>query len=213
MTFEQAVLGFAVVAALLTIVPGVDTAIVLRSSISHSRGYAWATALGVLAGVLAWGIAAAVGASALLAASTLAYQLVSLAGAAYLAWMGLRFIIKSFQGRDTDTEEQLPHLTGSAWKGFSTGFVTNLLNPKVGVFYIAVIPQFSPEDISPLLMGIVLALVHNIFGLAWFAVLIFAGSTVGARLRSPRFTRWLDRITGGVLLAFGVRLALDLRVS
>ena len=69
MTFEQAILGFSVVAALLTVVPGVDTALVLRSSISHSRGYSWATALGVLAGVVAWGIAAAVGASALLAAS------------------------------------------------------------------------------------------------------------------------------------------------
>lgn len=212
MTFEQAVLGFAVVAALLTVVPGVDTALVLRSSISHSRGYACATALGVLAGVVAWGIAAAVGASALLAASETAYRVLSLAGAAYLAWMGLRFVIASFRAASSHGPA-LPALRGSAWRGFATGLATNLLNPKVGVFYLAAIPQFVPEGVSPILMGTVLALVHNAFGLVWFAVLIAAGGALGTRLRSPRFMRWLDRITGGVLLLFGIRLALDFRAA
>ena len=210
MTFEQAVLGFAVVAALLTVVPGVDTALVLRSSISHSRGYAAATALGVLSGTIAWGIAAAVGATALLAASTLVYRVFSLAGAVYLAWMGARFIVKSFRG-GVAQDAQLPALRGSARRGFTTGLVTNLLNPKVGVFYLAAIPQFLPEGVSPIVMGTVLALVHNAFGLVWFAALILAGSALGARLRSPRVMRWLDRVTGGVLLLFGVRLALDFR--
>lgn len=212
MTFEQAILGFSVVAALLTVVPGVDTALVLRSSISHSRGYSWATALGVLAGVVAWGIAAAVGASALLAASETAYRILSVAGAVYLAWMGLRFIVSSFRGAATHGQD-LPELRGSAWRGFTTGLVTNLLNPKVGVFYLAAIPQFVPEGVSPILMGTVLALVHNAFGLIWFAVIIVAGGALGARLRSPRFLRWLDRVTGGVLLLFGIRLALDLRTG
>lgn len=209
MTFEQAVLGFAVVAALLTVVPGVDTALVLRSSISHSRGYAAATALGVLSDTIAC-IAAAVGATALLAASTLVYRVFSLAGAVYLAWMGARFIVKSFRG-GVARDAELPALRGSARRGFTTGLVTNLLNPKVGVFYLAAIPQFLPEGVSPIVMGTVLALVHNAFGLVWFAALILAGSALGARLRSPRVMRWLDRVTGGVLLLFGVRLALDFR--
>ena len=221
MTFEQAVLGFAVVAALLTLVPGVDTAIVLRSAISRSRGYAWAVALGVLTGTIAWGVAAAVGASALLAASETAYRLFSLAGAAYLAWMGVRFILRSFRGSAaTSTEEttastgataDLPELRGNPWRGFGTGVLTNLLNPKVGVFYLAAIPQFMPQDASPIVMGIVLALVHNAFGLVWFGVLILAGGLLGAKLRSPRFLRWLDRVTGGVLILFGARIALELR--
>lgn len=214
MTFEQAVLGFAVVAALLTLIPGVDTAIVLRSAVSRSRSYAWAVALGVLTGTVAWGVAAAIGASALLAASETAYRILSLAGAAYLAWMGVRFILRSFRGSSeaaAASAASLPELRSDPWRGFGTGVLTNLLNPKVGVFYLAAIPQFMPQDASPIIMGIVLALVHNTFGLVWFGVLITAGGLLGAKLRSPAFLRWLDRVTGGVLIVFGARIALELR--
>ncbi|MBL3688196.1 LysE family translocator [Leucobacter zeae] len=210
MSFEQAVLGFAVVALLLTLIPGVDTAIVLRSAVSRSRPYAWAVAFGVLTGTVVWGVAAAVGASALLAASETAYRIMSLAGAAYLAWMGVRFVARSFRTA-VDDPGRIPELGGDPWRGFGIGVLTNLLNPKVGVFYLAAIPQFMPADASPIGMGIVLALVHNAFGLVWFALLILAGGALGAKLRSPRFLRWLDRVTGGVLILFGVRMALELR--
>lgn len=212
MSFEQAILGFAVVALLLTLIPGVDTAIVLRSAVSHSRRYAWAVALGILTGTLIWGTAAAVGASALLAASETAYRLLSLAGAAYLAWMGSRFIIRSFRSAP-EAPTELPELRGNPWRGFGTGVLTNLLNPKVGVFYLAAIPQFIPPDVSPIAMGMVLALVHNTFGLVWFGLLILAGGALGTKLRSPRFLRWLDRVTGGVLIVFGVRMALEIQTS
>lgn len=168
MTIAEALLGFAVVAGLLTIIPGLDTALVLRSSLTRSRSYAVATALGIQVGVVVWGIAAAVGATALLAASEFAYDVLSLAGAA-----------------------------------------TNLLNPKVGVFYLATIPQFVPAGVSPLLMGVLLAGVHVVLGMLWFAGIILGGGALGARLRNPGFVRWTDRVTGGVLVGFGVKLALD----
>ena len=119
MTLQQALLGFMVVAALLTIVPGIDTALVLRSSIARSRGYAWATAMGIKTGLLVWGAAAAVGATAILAASEAAYRTMSLAGAVYLMWMGLSFIIRSFPRNGKVPEEHGPQLSGGLWHGWN----------------------------------------------------------------------------------------------
>ena len=209
MTFGQAVLGFGVVAALLTIVPGVDTSLVLRSAFTRSRGYAWATALGILTGTIVWGVAAAVGATAILAASEVAYRIVSLAGAVYLAGLGVWFVLRSFK-RIPD-EQALPTPSGGIGHGWAMGLMTNLLNPKVGVFYLATIPQFLPSGVSPLVMGVVLAGVHNLLGLVWFGAIIGAGTALAPVPRSAAFVRWLDRVTGGVLLFFGARLLWDAR--
>lgn len=216
MTILDAVLAFAVVAGLLTLVPGLDTALVLRSSLTRTRPYAWATALGVATGAMAWGIAAAVGISALLTASELAYRLLSTAGAAYMLWLGAAMIWKSFRPK-TDhgaAGTPAPAVSTSWWQGWMVGAGTNLLNPKVGVFYIATIPQFLPDGTSPLLMGAVLAGVHCVLTLSWFAALIFGGSYARRWLGNPKALAMVDRLTGLVLVAFGGKLVADsLRTS
>jgi threonine/homoserine/homoserine lactone efflux protein len=211
MTIGDAVLGFAIVAALLTIIPGLDTALVLRSSLTRSRGYAFATALGIQTGIMAWGIAAAVGATALLAVSEFAYSLVTIAGALYLIGLGLWLGVKSFRHPDAATAPELPPARGGWASGWAMGVLTNLLNPKVGVFYIATIPQFVPAGVSPLPMGALLAAVHCVLGMVWFTAIILGGSAIAPRLRSTRFIRWIDRITGAVLIAFGVKLLVEAR--
>lgn len=210
----QALLSFAVVAGLLTLVPGIDTALVLRSSISRSRGFAFATALGISTGAMVWGIAAAVGVSALLAASELAYRLLTLAGAAFMTWLGLSLLWKSWRSSGGTTagpaEASLPAAGGrQLFRGWLTGAGTNLLNPKVGVFYIATIPQFIPSGASPLLMGMLLAGVHCVFSMLWFTLLIFATGFASKWLKSARSIRVIDRITGTVLVGFGLKLALE----
>lgn len=210
MTILEAAAGFAVLAALLTIIPGLDTALVLRSSLTRSRGYAYATAGGIQVGVMVWGVAAATGASLLLAASEVAYEVLSIVGAGYLVFMGVRMLVTSFRAEAVD-ESGLPAITGGNARGFATGAVTNLLNPKVGVFYLATIPQFVPAGVSPLLMGALLALVHVVLAMIWYVGVIQGSRAIGARLRSPRFVRGVDRVTGGVLVVFGVKLALDTR--
>ncbi|MFT3876931.1 MAG: LysE family translocator [Propioniciclava sp.] len=212
MTITEALLGFAMMVALLTVIPGIDTTLVLRSSLTRTRGYAWATALGISTGTVVWGVAAAAGATALLAASSLAYQVVSLAGALYLAGLGVSFILTSFRTPPaSEAEARLPEPTGGAWRAWTIGLTTNLLNPKVGVFYLATIPHFIPPGTSPLLMGALLALTHAVLNLLWSGAIILAGSAIGRRMRTPGVLRWLDRVTGGVLLAFGVRMAFDSR--
>lgn len=210
MTVGSALLGFAVVAALLTIVPGLDSALILRSALTRSRAYAFATALGIQAGTVVWGAAAGVGATAVLAASETAYRIMSLLGACYLVWMGVSLLVSSVRRR-TETEQAPPIPKGGVWRGAAVGLTTNLLNPKVGVFYLATIPQFMVAGMPPLVMGVLLALVHCVLGMAWSTLLVLGGSALGARLRSASFVRWVDRVTGGVLIAFGARLALDAR--
>jgi threonine/homoserine/homoserine lactone efflux protein len=215
-TIGQALLSFSVVAALLTVIPGLDTALVLRAAVSRGRGHAVAAALGINAGCLVWGVAAAVGASALLVASETAYRLLTLAGAAYLVVLGAHLLWTSFRRGPGDDDPlrvagaETP-ARGSLWVSWLTGLGTNILNPKIGVFYVAAIPQFIPEGTSPLLMGILLAVVHNVIGMLWFAFVIAGAGFLARSLGRSRFARVADRVTGVVLVGFGLRLALQHR--
>lgn len=210
MTLAQALLGFALVAGVLTIIPGLDTALVLRAALTQSRRHAWASALGIGTGALAWGVAAAVGASALLAASEVAFTIVKLAGAAYMVFLGVRLIVASFRKHATELPEAV-RPGGSMRAAFARGALTNLLNPKVGVFYVATIPQFLAVGVAPLWMGLLLALVHDVESMMWFAALIYGAHTLRRVLRSPQFERIIDRVTGSILVAFGAVVAAESR--
>jgi threonine/homoserine/homoserine lactone efflux protein len=206
-TLGTAVLGFAVVAAALTVTPGLDTALVLRAALTRSRREAAATAGGIVGGLFVWGAAAAVGISALLTASELAYDVLRWAGAAYLLWFGARLVVRSLRPRAA--ADATGPAAGSAWRAGRLGLTTNLLNPKVGIFYAALLPQFLPADGDPLLVGLLLAGVHAALSVAWFALLIGLASAFSRWLRRPGTVRAVDGITGTTLIGFGVRLALS----
>ncbi|MEV0891116.1 LysE family translocator [Promicromonospora sp. NPDC050262] len=227
MTVLEAMLLFALVAIPLTIMPGLDSALVLRTAVVSGRRHAYATALGINAGVLAWGVAAAVGATAVLAASGTAYRALTLAGAAYLAWLGGRMLWSSFRAGRYDALPDgvdgalpgavpgavagvlpgaVPGVGRSTWRSFALGATTNLLNPKVGVFYLATIPQFLPDGVPHLLMGLLLAVEHDVLGLAWLALLINAAGLAKRWLSGRAIARVTDRVTGVVLLALGGRI-------
>lgn len=210
-TVLDAVAGFAVVAGLLTLVPGVDTALVLRASLARDRGYAAATAFGVTTGVMLWGIAAAAGISALLTASQAAYRVLTIAGAVYMLWLGASLLWKSFRASPSEVvaASRAPARDLSRWRGWSLGLGSNVLNPKAGVFYIAVIPQFLPAGVSPLLMGAVLAGVHCVLFLSWCVVLILGSGYARRWLNTPRSLAAIDRVTGVVLIGFGGKLTID----
>jgi threonine/homoserine/homoserine lactone efflux protein len=205
---QGAVLGFGVVALLLTVTPGLDTALVLRAAVTRGRRDAAATALGVVAGVLAWGAAAAVGVSALLTASTVAYGALRLAGAGYLVWLGGRILWRLVRRRAPVDAGSPSVAAGGAWRSARTGLLTNLLNPKVGAFYVSVLPQFLPPGTSPLAMGVLLALVHAVLSLVWFAGLVLGAVAARRWLQRPGVGRTVEGVTGVALLGFGLRLAL-----
>ena len=211
MTIGEALWGFAIVAALLTILPGLDSALVLRSALTQGRRPAIATAMGINTGSLVWGAAAGVGAAALLAASELAFTGLKLVGAGYLVYLGVRMLVASFRGKTGVELAGAARPAPSLWGAYARGAFTNLLNPKVGVFYIALIPQFIPEGVNPLGMGVLLAVVHNLESLVWFAAIIFAADAARRWMSSARVTRWIDRVTGGILVGFGAVLAFESR--
>jgi threonine/homoserine/homoserine lactone efflux protein len=202
----HAVFSFALVAGLITLIPGLDTAVVLRSALALGRRQAFATALGINAGALVWGAAAATGVSMLLTASHAAYTGLRIVGALYLLWMGIGMLRAARRGEFREATERVPD-AGSA-RAFLRGAGTNLLNPKVGAFYIAMFPQFMPPHASHLAMGLALAGVHDIEALAWFTVLILGAHRARAWFARRRVKRVLDAVTGTVLVGFGVELAL-----
>ena len=201
---EQSLIAFTLAAALMTVTPGLDTALVLRTAtVEGARRALWA-GIGICLGCLAWGMIVALGLGVLLAASELAYTLLKYAGAAYLAWLGLKLILA--RREDFGAAAGGPPDAGAlVW--FRRGLLTNLLNPKVGVFYVSFLPQFVPAGASVPATTLLLAAVHAALGLAWFAALIIATRPIAAALRRPRTIRWLDRATGGVFLLFAGRLA------
>ena len=208
MTVASALASFALLAGVLTIIPGPDSALILRSALVQTRKHAYATALGIASGTFIWGAAAAVGAAALLAASELAFTILKIVGAVYLVYLGVTMIVKSFRRR-IEAAHAVAAPIGSLKAAFGRGALTNLLNPKVGVFYIALIPQFIPPGVPPLGMGLLLALVHVAESLVWFTGLILAAHFARQWLSTPRVSAWIDRVTGGILVAFGAVLAVE----
>lgn len=207
MPLTSALLGFAVVAGLMTITPGLDTALVLRTALTASRRVAFAAALGVAGGCLLWGIAAEVGVSALLTASETVFAIVKTVGALYMIWLGIGMLRAAVRRTPTHDDPGRVALTPRA--AFRQGFLTNLLNPKVGAFYVAILPQFLSPDAPAAAVGLLLAGVHGIEGLAWFALLILGAGWLAPWLRRPRVQRGVDGVAGLVVIGFGVRLALS----
>lgn len=201
----ESILSFAVLAGILTLVPGIDTTLVLRTAITRGNREAYAALLGINLGVLVWGVAAAVGVSALLLVSEVAFQAVKYAGAAYLLYMGIQLIRKSKAHQDANVDVQ----GGSLWGMFMRGLTANLLNPKVGVFYMAVLPQFIWAEAPAWYAGIMLALVHVAEGMIWLSIVIYATSFARSFLGKPRVKAWIDRIAGSALIGFGLKTALD----
>lgn len=215
-TVASAVASFALVAGLLTIVPGLDTALVLRTAVARGRRHAYATALGINTGALVWGAGAAVGVTALLTASQTAYTVVRFAGAGYMVWLGGRMLWGAWLRRredvtDPTVETERPAPEGGLVRSWAVGVGTNLLNPKVGAFYVAMFPQFIPPDTAHLPMGLLLALVHDVEGMAWFTLLILGVHVARHRLAQAWVRRAMDTAAGTVLVGFGVRLALSER--
>ena len=209
MTMTSALLSFAVVAALLTITPGLDTALVLRSALVQGRRLAIATSLGIISGAFVWGVAAAVGLAALLRASDVAFAILKIVGAGYMIFLGARMLwTRVFRPRPAEAAlvDRLPR---HWWGAFGKGLLTNLLNPKVGAFYVAVLPQFLPTGVNELLMGVLLAGVHGVETAAWFTLIIFGAHSVRRWLERPVVSRAIDGVTGTALVGFGVALAVS----
>ncbi len=197
---------FSLAAALLTITPGLDTALVLRTAISEGRRTAWLAGIGICGGVLIWGLLVALGLGALLAASETAYTVLRIGGALWLLWLGIQ-LLRGRSGAQDETDERRG--AGSGWQWLWRGVLTNLLNPKVGLFYVTFLPQFIAPGEDVFTLSVLMALIHALMGVLWFGLLTMVAARAGACLRSSRLQRLLDRLLGLAFVGFGLRLALN----
>ena len=206
MTMTQ-VLGLGGVILLGAMSPGPDFVIVTRSAALSGRRAGMACAAGIGAGVFAWSAVTAAGVAGLLAASAVAFTIVKLAGAAYLMLLGIRALLAARRGEYENLGVTRPDAT-SPLRAFRQGLLTNLLNPKVAVFFIALVPQFLPE--SPTILDTtVLGAVAAVISVGWFSVV---ANVVGALRRlfaRVRVRRVIDAIMGGLLVGLGVRIAVQ----
>lgn len=220
MSLTTDVLSFVLLAGLLTIIPGLDTAQVLRAAVVQGKKHAFATAFGINTGTLLWGAGAAVGVSGLLTASASAYAVLRLVGAVYMIWLGYKLLATAVRGGGDHSTAQAEAPEGfgrseepeaTAWRSWRRGLLTNLLNPKVGAFYVAVLPQFIPAHASHLAVGLLLAFVHDIEGIVWFSAVIFGAHSLRRWMDSRSARRVTDGVIGSVLIGFGIKLGLQAR--
>ncbi len=214
-------LAFIPVALLLTLIPGADTALVTRNALAGGTHAARWTILGICTGCLIHATASALGLSAILATSARAYEIVKYAGAAYLVWIGVQGIWNARGAVSADPSTSLgmtavsaepsPALgmtaTLRAGHPFTQGFLTNILNPKVALFYLTFLPQFIPTGAPILRTSLLLAMIHNALGFAWLSIYARFVDRLRVALTRPVVKAWLERVTGGALVLLGARLA------
>jgi threonine/homoserine/homoserine lactone efflux protein len=205
-------LAFIGVAVLLAIMPGPDTLIVTKNALLHGRSVALATIAGVSLGLIVWTAAAALGIAAVVRESAVAFTVLKIAGAVYLAWLGLSAIRAARQPIALDRVEA----GGSGRRigirqGFRQGLLTNLGNPKIAIFFTSLLPQFVSGHRPGPVPFIVLGAVFSLIGLGWLSGYALLAARVSRLLSNPRVKAAVDRLSGVVLIGVGVRLALEQR--
>jgi threonine/homoserine/homoserine lactone efflux protein len=201
----ELLLPFLLASVLVTVVPGADMALVTRQVLVGGPRLAYRTIAGNLTGLLVHGFALAVGLSALIVASATAYTTVKLAGAAYLIWLGVQAI-------RTSNRPALPERPAAAPRhAFLQGLLSTVLNPKPALFFLTFLPQFVDRDRAVLPQTLTLALIHVVVGLVWLTAYAHLVDRAKAVLTGPRVKAWLERTTGAVLIALGVRVAVERR--
>jgi threonine/homoserine/homoserine lactone efflux protein len=199
-----AVTAFLLVAVVVIVSPGQDTALTVRNTLSGGRGAGFLTAAGVVAGQLVWVIAASAGITAVLVASEPAFVALRVAGGLYLVYLGTRSLWAAWRGRGL----ALPCAArGGRRAPAREGVLSNLGNPKMAVFFTTLLPQFASSFGGLLALGVVFAGMT----LGWLSLYAIVVAKAGRTLRRPGLRRMLDSVTGAVLVAFGVRLATERR--
>ena len=196
---------FVMTALALNISPGPDSLYILARTVQQGRMAGFWSVLGISAGCLVHTLAVATGLSALLATSALAFLVIKWLGAIYLVWIG----IQALRSPRLTLQNELPVV--SAMQIFRQGLLTNVLNPKVALFFLALLPQFISTDAQHgMLPFLLLGLTFIVTGGIWCSVLVLMAARLTARVRqSPRLGQWLNRGVGVLLIGLGVRLALS----
>ena len=203
-------MAFLGVSAVVIMTPGPDTAVTVRNTLLGGRLAGILTALGISTGQAIWALATSLGVVALLVASEILFQAVKYAGAAYLVWLGLNALIDAWRGTgaaSATARRDGPRLKPS--RAFAQGLINDLGNPKMAVFFASLLPQFAlpGEGMFAALMS--LGLIFSLMTFVWLVSYAFVVAKAGEILRRPVIRRWIEAVTGTLLVALGVRIAAE----
>lgn len=209
--FDSQVLAFTIVAAFMTMLPGADTLLVMRNALRGGRRDGFLTVAGICSGLYVHALLSALGVSAILAHSADAFMILKIAGACYLAWLGIQSLRSAARDAPARAAGDVVSARVPLLRSFSEGFLTNLLNPKVIVFYLALLPQFLGPGDAVLAKSLLLAAIHFMEGILWLGGVAWLVDRSRRFFLKPLLRRWLDAACGVFLIALGIRLALQHR--
>ena len=202
---------FVGIAAVVIVVPGPDTAIVTKNALLHGRGAALGTAFGVETGLAVWTVASALGVASIVRASDTAFTVLKLIGAAYLVWLGVQALRAAGHGRSQSDSEPARRTALDGRGGFRQGLLSDLANPKIGAFFTGLLPQFAGPGRSVLMPFLILGGLFVLMTVVWLCGYALVAVKASAVLRRPRVKAAIDRVSGVILIGFGIRLALERR--
>lgn len=203
-------LTFMATALFFIMTPGIDTIFILNKSIGQGRKAGMYATLGINSGVLVHTAFAALGLSLLVAKSALAFSVIKYLGAAYLVYLGVaKLMVAGNEGKAPAPAE----VTGTGRQHYISGLVTNTLNPKVALFFLAFFPQFiRPEAINRPLPFLILGVTYAAMGMVWFLILTLFAAAFSEKLKhNPHVSKWINKISGAVFLMMGLKIALAKR--
>ena len=203
--------GFVALAIVVIVTPGPDTALTIRNTLVGGRPAGVATAVGVALGQATWSVATSIGVAALLVAAEPAFAALKLAGAAYLIYLGAQSLWSAFRGRPAHPKLDRPVARVRTGTALRQGILSNLTNPKMAVFFPSLLPQFVAVDGPPFVPLLALGILFCVMTLAWLTGYAFAVARAGDVLRRSAVRRAIEAVTGVVLVAFGVRVAVGSR--
>lgn len=201
--------AYVLLATALAVAPGPDVLFVVANGMQHRVKGAIASALGIGAGSVLHALAAALGISALVAASPTAFEILRYAGAAYLAYLGVQ-ALRSWWNYSSNLDPNQAVVEISAWNVFRRGLITNILNPKVVVFYLALLPQFISIELGNVGLQIFfLGCIHNIIGITFLICIGLVAGKASGWLAHTSFGKWMDGIAGVFFIGLAVRLVVS----
>lgn len=201
--------AFVIAITILTLTPGLDTALVIRNTSRGGFVDGGVTSLGICSGLFVHALLSAIGISAVLAQSAELFNMVKLVGAVYLVYLGLTSLKSTLKGQGNlaVSGDSRAHLVVK--RSLKEGFLSNVLNPKTAVFYLAFLPQFINPEYSPVLQSMLMASIHFVIAMVWQCGLAGALNKAKNLLKNSSFMRWMEGTTGVVLVALGVKLMLE----
>ncbi len=205
---DSQVIAFTIVAAALTVAPGADTMLVVRNVLRGGRRDGFFAMAGICTGLYVHALLSALGISVILMHSATAFTVMKTAGAGYLVWLGLNSLRNAARRSGPQPTDAVSRAVVTSASCFREGFLTNVLNPKVAVFYLALLPQFIGPTDPVLLKSLLLTAIHFVQGILWLGFVAWGVDRSRRFFVKPVMRRWLDAACGALLIGLGLRLAM-----